>query len=118
MSAAPAQDPVTEGQPAIEELRAWVRHPCSLSAGVGKAGGRFSTAIVVDLSVKGAGLIADQEPRRGELLVLNLRHRTRDFCGTYAARVVHVAQRPDGRWQVGCELVVPLSPQDLAALLP
>jgi hypothetical protein len=108
------------GRPA-PDLRAWVRHPCSLNIawqGTGPPPApRLYAATVVTLSAKGAGLVSDAAARPGEVLVLHLRNPAADFSGGCRARVVHATRRSDGRWLVGCVLERDLGPAELSALL-
>jgi hypothetical protein len=71
-------------------------------------------AILRDLSRGGVGLILGLAPKPGTFLLLKLPGTP--GRQTRLAQVVHVQARRDGNFLAGCQLVPPLSEEDLSAL--
>jgi hypothetical protein len=114
----PPQVQDVEPTPAIER-RAFVRHRRRLESfwqllgvrSTGQAGGE-----VFDLSVTGVGLIVNQEFPPDAVLVLRLPTMTQGW-NTHLVRVRRCERLNDGRYQVGCAFVKPLTAGQLQTLL-
>jgi hypothetical protein len=74
-------------------------------------------AWVVDLSVRGAGLLVGRALEPDVCLLLELEGGGRAVPLELGARVIHCARQADGDWLVGCAFHLPLSDEDLEALL-
>ena len=73
-------------------------------------------ATVRDFSKGGIGLSLCYPFKRGTYLALELQGP--GIVKTMLARVVHVKDRSDGNWHIGCEFVTPLSEAELAKIFP
>jgi len=111
------------GTPAAEpqtfERRAFVRYPRRLESFWQLLGVRspdLATAEVFDLSMTGVGLTVEQEFATNAILVLRLPTSTQGW-NTHLVRVKHCKRLDDGRYQVGCAFVKPLSVSQFQALL-
>jgi|SRR5262249_29097764 len=71
-------------------------------------------AQIRDLSATGIGLTLCYPFKPGTYLVIDLQEPIGDVR-TVLGRVVHVYDRADGTWTVGCEFVQPLSDEDVEA---
>ena len=100
--------------------RATVRYRCA-PATIGKLyvsdDHEYQHAWVLNLSAQGIGLILTRPVAAGTFVVIHL--RSNDPARTYelTAHVVHCTALPHGEWNLGCELVNPLSLEDLDLLL-
>jgi hypothetical protein len=75
------------------------------------------SAMVLDLSVSGIGLLLPRRPALGSFLVIGLTSRLGDVTLQLLARVVRAMPRRDGSWIVGCAFDTILSSEELEALL-
>src|SRR5436305_7901930 len=102
--APPRQEPPPEA-PRINRRTA-VRYRCG-SATLGRlaAVGRHETlsALVLDLSGRGIGLLLSRQLEPGTPVVIQLRSPALEGSFELPARVVHATRRGDGSWHVGCE---------------
>jgi hypothetical protein len=74
-------------------------------------------ATVLDISVKGVGLIVTRRVEPDTLLSIELQSTTSQFQRTLLARVVHATHVPGKGWRVGCVFAKSLSDEELQALL-
>jgi hypothetical protein len=106
--------------PAVERRTA-PRYRCTLEGYYrpldDESSGLWWLATVVDISVKGVGLILTRKLKPDTLLSIELENTTTHFRRTLLARVVHATAQPDNGWRVGCAFAKPLSEDDLQALL-
>jgi hypothetical protein len=72
---------------------------------------------VVDISVKGVGLILTRKVEPDTLLSIELQSTTTQFQRTLLARVVHATHLPGQGWRVGCVFAKPMTEEELQALL-
>ncbi len=101
------------------ELRGAERFPCNVRASfqlVGQGSGRYS-ARVLNISLGGAGLLAERPVAVGALLNLELESADGGSQRTLLACVVHVATRPGNEWVLGCNFLHELPEADLQDLL-
>ena len=111
VSAQPARGPAARKS----DRRVAVRTGCSIEA-TSQALDEVETiswgAVVEDISATGLGIILCYPFRPGTYLAVDL-----DGPGgtvrTVLVRVVHVRDRFDGAWHIGCEFVKPLSQSDV-----
>ena len=99
--------------------RAIVRYRCA-PATVGKvyyaADHEFQRAWILDLSRKGIGIELCRPLQAGHLILITIRGndgKVRELSG----RIIHCEALPPDHWSVGCELLAPLSPDELEQLL-
>jgi hypothetical protein len=76
----------------------------------------FLPAWVLDLSKTGIGLQIDRELAAGQFIHVKIKSIGLPEL-ELPAHVAHATARHDGEWVVGCELVSPLSEDELDALL-
>ncbi len=101
------------------DRRAAVRTDCSVEA-TSQALDEVETiswgAVVEDISVTGLGITLCYPFRAGTYLAVDM-----DSAGgvvrTVLVRVVHVRDRHDGAWHLGCEFVKPLSQTEVDMLI-
>ena len=72
---------------------------------------------VLDLSVKGVGLLLPKPIKAGTFLVIQIKGSNRKKTYELPAHVAHATLQSSGDWLVGCELVQPLAHEDLDDLL-
>jgi hypothetical protein len=72
---------------------------------------------VLNLSVKGAGVLLAKPLQSGTLFVLQVKNTAGDRCYELPGCVVHATIQGTGDWLVGCEFADSLSADDLEALL-
>ncbi len=100
--------------------RATIRYRCA-PATLGKVflsnDQEFQRACVLDLSTKGVGLLINRRIDPGEFILVAIRSNDRSRTFELYAQVAHLDPLHMGEWIVGCELVVPLTPEDLDLLL-
>ena len=100
--------------------RATVRYRCA-PATIGKlyvSGDQvFQSAWVQNLSATGIGMILPHAVDVGVFITIQM--KSTDLRQTFelSGQIVHCTQQPGGDWTVGCELLQPLSPEDLDSLL-
>ena len=74
-------------------------------------------AAVKDLSSTGLALVLSRRLERGTVIVVDLEGPYNIPLKSLQARVVRVQTRGFGQWQIGCQLLEPLSPEDVRLLL-
>ena len=74
-------------------------------------------ATIRDLSASGFQLLLSRRFEQGTLLVVDVQDPTGHATRMLVARVVRVSSLVRGRWILGCAFTVPLTPDDLEALL-
>jgi hypothetical protein len=102
-----------------EDLRGYVRFPCSVKATYERAGQPAHSTTEVDVenvSATGIGLLVEKPLELGSLLNLHLRNPARKEIRTILACVVHVTSRPEGKCLLGCNFIRELNDNDLKAL--
>ena len=105
--------------PQTFERRAFVRYPRKLEMFwqfLGVKSPDLATADVFDLSMTGLGLLVPAEFAVNTILLLRLPTATQGW-NTHLVRVKHCRRLDDGRYQVGCAFVKPLSVGQLQSLL-
>lgn len=117
---APLETPTAPAEPPQTfERRAFVRYPRRLESFwqfLGVTSADLADADVFDLSMTGLGLVAQGEFAVNAVLLLRLPTSTTGW-NTHLVRVKHCRKREDGRFQIGCSFVKPLSIAQLQALL-
>src|SRR5579862_9296826 len=101
------------------ERRGGDRHLCSLEATshAVEPGQTLSWgAVVNDLSAGGVSVTLCYPFRPGTYLAIDLQTNG-GMTRTLMARVVHVHDRTDGMWRLGCEFIKPLTDNDMDLLL-
>jgi hypothetical protein len=83
---------------------------------VGEESGRY-TARVLNISLGGIALVADQPIEAGALLNLELHRTDGQAPRTLLACVVHVTTRPGNEWVLGCNFLNDLPEAELETLL-
>lgn len=73
-------------------------------------------ANVIDVSTGGIGLKLCYPFRPGTFLNVDLQTNQGD-SRSFVTRVVHVRDRTDGTWQLGCEFIEPLTDAEIDVLL-
>jgi hypothetical protein len=112
--------PPNPGAASRGNKRATVRYRCA-PATIGKLyvseDHEYQHAWVLNLSTSGAGLILSRAVPLGTFVMIQV--KSSDPSKTYelTAHVVHCNSLPHGEWNLGCELVSPLSLEDLDLLL-
>lgn len=100
--------------------RATIRYRCA-PATLGKVlstdDQEFQLAWIIDLSLQGIGMQASRRIEPGRLVVVAIRSNDGAKVYELAGHVMHCNPAAQGEWFIGCELVVPLSPDDLERLL-
>lgn len=103
-----------------KDQRDALRFVCNLNASYEVANQSPSVsqpAHVVNVSIKGIGLLTEQSIQTGTLLNLKLQNpNTKEERATLAC-VVHVTSQDEKNWRWGCNFLNELSPGDLKALL-
>jgi hypothetical protein len=102
------------------DQRAWLRYPAKGSITYRPLPGdeiAVRSAELVDLSPAGVGLIVDQNLEAGSAITLRLRRQDEKPDRSMLACVVYVADRPDGKWAVGCNFLHELSEKELNELV-
>jgi hypothetical protein len=105
--------------PAVER-RTVPRYRCTLEGyyrPVGDNDWLWWLATVVDISVKGVGLILTRKLEPDTLLSIELQNTGSNFQRTLLARIVHAADQPGKGWRVGCAFAKALTEEELQALL-
>ena len=100
--------------------RATIRYRCA-PATVGKGFSdddhEFQRAWIIDLSLKGIGIQVTRPLAPGHLIIVTIKSNDGTKTFELSAHVMHCDALPQGEWSVGCELTVPLSPDELEQLL-
>jgi hypothetical protein len=102
-----------------ENRRLTVRHACSLditSHPIENGDGISWGAVVDDVSNGGIGISLCYPFRLGTHLTVDL-PGANGMVRSVMVRVVHVRDRFDGGWHLGCEFVKPISDRDVEALV-
>ncbi len=105
-------------RPAGPDCRRWVRFPCSVEtvcSGLDLVPVDQAPARIVDISPGGLGLLTVCEFEPGIILNVELPGET-DAPRRRMVRVVHVRDRGNGDWFLGCEFAALLAPETLHAL--
>jgi hypothetical protein len=105
---------------APEDQRIWMRFSTALKASfeqIGASGQPRRDAEVLNLSASGVGLLVDRFIDAGALLNVDLVGKEGTAARTILSCVVHVNQRDDGAWALGCNFIRELSEEDLRALV-
>ena len=102
------------------ERRRSPRRPCPVSSPLSYVPwpgslGRLGHAVSV--SSEGVRFLAEGPLRPGSILGLQLLWGLPSASRTRVARVAHCAAGEEGRWEVGCEVSPPFSPEEVASLL-
>ena len=72
---------------------------------------------VLNLSIKGAGVLLPRPLNAGTYFVLHVKNTAGDRYYELPGSVVHATTQGTGDWLIGCEFADPLSADDLEALL-
>ena len=78
---------------------------------------QFQPARILDISGTGMALVVSQPYEPGTLLDVEIPRAAPLFPRQLLVHVRHLNDRPGGYWIAGCELVKPLSSEDLRVLL-
>jgi hypothetical protein len=107
-------------RPPSGRRRAETRYQCGpATAGrlVTEPGAEPVRAWVLNLSRHGAGLLVEQPFEAKTEMLICVRSSTSDRVFQLSGRIVHCTQQVTGGYILGCELLTPLSDDDLDALL-
>jgi hypothetical protein len=74
------------------------------------------SALVVDVSLGGIGLILECHIEEGTLLRIEMGKDDKEVLVDRAANIAHNTPIGDGRWRCGCEWVYPLTEEELQVL--
>jgi hypothetical protein len=74
-------------------------------------------ATVEDLSSSGLALVLARRVERGTILVVDLEGADGRTVKSLQAKVVRLQARGFGQWLVGCQLLEPLSPEEVHLLV-
>jgi hypothetical protein len=74
-------------------------------------------AWIINLSKTGVGLVVSRPVPVGAYVLLNLRSIDRSTVFELAGHVMHSTMQTQTDWLIGCELLQPLSDDDLDAML-
>ncbi len=100
--------------------RATVRYRCA-PATIGKLylsdDQEYQHAWLVNLSLTGVGMILPRPVTVGSFVAIHIKSNTPGKTYELAAHVMHCTSLVHGEWNVGCELVHALAPEDLDLLL-
>ena len=100
--------------------RVTVRYRCA-PATVGKVFAvddhEFQRAWILDLSIKGLGMELCRPIEPGHLVLIAVRSNDGKKMHELSARVMNCDPAAKGIWHVGCELLIPLSLDELDQLL-
>ena len=100
------------------DRRAEARRPCSASSCLllNEWGDASPTVEVLDISPGSVGLLCVGPLPPGDTVYLELTGPEMRIALGLRARVVHVAERPDGRWLIDCEFMRSI-PETVVSLL-
>jgi hypothetical protein len=84
---------------------------------LGREAGTSWGATVRDLSCTGASLLMEREVRPGTVLVVALEGSGGRFARPLLMRIIYVRPAEGRRWQAGCKFVMPLTNDDVEAML-
>jgi hypothetical protein len=102
------------------DQRAWVRHPARGTISyrhVPDDHAPVRSAELVDLSPAGVGLLANERLEAGTAVTLAMHAHDGRPGREMLACVVYLADRPDGKWAVGCNFLHELSEKQLTELV-
>jgi PilZ domain len=102
------------------ERRESVRFPSSLDAicwQPDSPNGEPWSAIVQNISVGGVGLISRRPIEQGARFLIKLQSNFVDMSGPMQARAVHLSEKGDEGWLIGCEFLNELAPSEQKRLL-
>jgi hypothetical protein len=114
----PRPGPRTTGQNPAER-RVSVRYQSSLKGSCQTLSAHRETsweAVIRDISPEGVGLLLSRRFEPGALLNIELTDSGDGQKRLLLARVVHATARPEGGWLIGCELISPLTNDEVQAL--
>ena len=77
----------------------------------------FGAVRIKNVSSDGIGLVVSQKVEPGLLLAITLANQSKSFKKTVLTRVVHVTAQPGGTYLVGCALTMPLTYDELCAMV-
>lgn len=103
-----------------DDQRTWKRFECQLTAAFDKIGDAEqcrSTAKIINLSASGVGLLVDRFIDAGALLNVYLLGNDGQTRRTILACVVHMTQRGEHAFALGCNFIRELSEQDIQELI-
>ena len=99
--------------------RATVRYRCTPPS-PGRAflanSSKSATAVVVDLSLGGIGLVVDCDLEPGTLVRIEMGNKGKETLIDLVAYVANATRLENGKWRYGCEWARPLAPEELQAL--
>ena len=101
------------------ERRVSVRYESSLKGSCQTLSAHRETsweAVIRDISSEGIGLLLVRRFEPGAVLSIELIDSRDEQPRVLLARVVHATTRPEGGWLIGCELVSPLSDEEVRSL--
>jgi hypothetical protein len=102
------------------DQRAWVRYPAKGTVTfrlLPSDGNGLRAGELVDLSPSGVGLIVAEKIEPGSALTVTLRRVDDKPDRSLLACVVYLAERPDGKWALGCQFLHELTEKELEELL-
>ena len=103
---------------AEEDRRVWVRHTSNAETVIKLASNGVDTrrqARVGNVSRGGINLIVSEQFQPGDMIGIDLPGGTPQSASVVLACVVHVRQRGEGEWALGCTFAEELNDADLAA---
>jgi hypothetical protein len=112
--------PFADGIPARSaERRAAVRYSCKLESALQPVpeGDVFCSAVVVDISPTGIGLLVDRPIEPETLLAVELQSGDSSLSYTLLVEVRHARAGKAGEWRLGCAFARELSEYEVKALL-
>jgi len=102
------------------ERRVAVRHVCKRRRPiriVTRPSFLVRSAVVVDVSVCGLGLVLQERLEPGTIMAIQLQGRHAGISRILSGRIVHATPQTDGSWRIGCALSGRLSEGELQTLL-
>lgn len=103
-----------------DDQRTWRRFECNLKARfqrIGAVESETQEASLLNISPSGVGLLTNSQIDAGSLLNLDLVGKLDTPLRTILACVVHVTQRSEGQWALGCNFIRELNEEDFQALI-
>jgi PilZ domain len=99
--------------------RVAVRYKCgpATPGRVQLQGEEWQRAWILNLSLSGVGLLLGRQLAPGLEVVVHLTSGAGDKMFEIAARVRHATRQPDNEWVLGCEFAIPLTDEQMEALL-
>ncbi len=102
------------------ERRSGERQPCKRRPAIRlltRPGFQARTAIIVDASACGLGLLLQERLETGTVLALQLRGKHTGLSRILSARVLSASPQADGNWYIDCALSGLFSDEELQSLL-